>query len=359
VAGVLVRGLLRHTVLRRVVTVTVLLLFTAVTAVGLPVVIVVSGPFALRPGGRGRPIRFGIFLGVYLTAESAGLLSAVWLWIRAGFGTRLAAERHQDANYALLTRILGWLYATAIRVFGLQIQVLPAKPDDLEPEPQAVADLPDRPLLVFSRHAGPGDSFLLIYAILARLHRRPRIVLKELLTLDPALDVLVSRMPHSFVGPGRGHVTEAIAQITTDMGPRDALIVFPEGANFTAARRRRAIAMLRLRPLGARSTTRRAQALKNVLPPHPSGVSAAIDAAPAGSIVAFVAHTGLDHLESVAGVWHGTPLIGPVEVTWWTIPADRVPAEPDNRVRWLVDNWTEVDTWIKQNRQPLERTPQP
>lgn len=357
-AGVAVRGLLRHTLMRRVVTVTVLLLFTAVTAVGLPVVIVLTGPFALRRGGRGRSIRFGVFLGVYLAAESAGLLSAVWLWIRAGCGTRLAAERHQDANYALLTRLLGWLYATAVRVFDLQIAVLPAKPDELEPQPHTIADLPQRPLLVFSRHAGPGDSFLLTYALLARLHRRPRIVLKQLLALDPLLDVVVSRMPHSFVGPGN-HTAEAIKQITKDMGPRDALIVFPEGANFTAARRRRAMAMLRLRPLGARSTTRRAQALKNVLPPHPSGVSAAIDAAPDGSIVAFVAHTGLDHLESVAGVWHGTPLIGPVEVTWWTVPADRVPADPDARVRWLVDNWTKVDTWIKQNRPDQDRAPLP
>jgi 1-acyl-sn-glycerol-3-phosphate acyltransferase len=354
----MVRSLLRHTLMRRVVTITVLLLFTALTAVALPVVIVVTGPFALRRGGRGRSIRFGFFLGVYLVAESGALLSSAWLWIRSGFGTRLAEERHQDANYALLTRLLGWLYATAVRVFGLEIEVLPAKPDALEPEPAAIADLPDRPLLVFSRHAGPGDSFLLVYALLARLHRRPRIVLKQQLTLDPALDVLVSRMPHSFVGPGN-HAVEAIKQITTDMGPRDALIVFPEGANFTAARRRRAMARLRLRPLGARSTTRRAQALKNVLPPHPSGVSAAIDAAPDGSTVAFVAHTGLDHLETVAGVWDGTPLIGPVEVTWWTIPADRVPADPDARVRWLVDNWTKVDTWIKQNRLDLDRAPQP
>ncbi|HEY3871726.1 MAG TPA: 1-acyl-sn-glycerol-3-phosphate acyltransferase [Actinocrinis sp.] len=356
--GVVVRSLLRHTLMRRMVTVTVLLLFTAVAAVGLLVVLVVTGPFALRRGGRGRPVRFGVFLGVYLTAEWAGLLSAVWLWMRAGFGTRLAAERHQDANYALLTRLLGWLYVTAIRVFDLRIEVLPAKPDELEPEPQDVADLPDRPLLVFSRHAGPGDSFLLVYALLARLHRRPRIVLKQLLALDPLLDVLVSRMPHSFVGPGN-HSADAIRQITTEMGPRDALIVFPEGANFTAERRRRAMAMLRLRPLGPRSTTRRAQALKNVLPPHPSGVSAAIDAAPDGSIVAFVAHTGLDHLESVAGVWDGTPLTGPVEVTWWIVPADRVPAGADARVRWLVDNWTRVDTWIKQNHQARERPPQP
>ena len=357
----MVGGLLRHKVLRRVLTVSLLLAFTVAAAVGLAVVIVLTGPFALRPGGRGRPIRFGIFLGMYLTAEWAGLVSAVWLWMRAGFGTHLAADRHQDANCALLTRLLGWLYATAIRVFGLQVEVLPPKSNDPDSAPAAIEDLSDRPLLVFSRHAGPGDSFLLIYALLARAHRRPRIVLKEVLAFDPLLDVLVGRMPHSFVGRGHNHVTEAIKQITTNMGPKDALIVFPEGANFTAARRRRAIAMLRLRPLGARSTTRRAQRLENVLPPHPSGVFAAIDAAPAGSVVAFVAHTGLDHLESAAGVWHGTPLVDPVEVTWWTVPTDRVPTDSDARVRWLVDNWTKVDGWIKRNRPAPapERTPQP
>ena len=343
------RYLLRHRVVRRTVTIPVVLTLLVLTAALVPVVVVISGPFALRPRGRGRAIRFTLFTAVYLGAEAVGLLSAGWLWVRAGLGTRIGAPRHQDAHYSLLARILDRLYAVGSTLFGLHLAAPTAVAAGGVGMPQLPAT-PGSPLLVLSRHAGPGDSFLLVHALFSLAHRRPRIVLKSTLMLDPLIDIVLSRLPHCFVSPGPegGHdAAETIKQLADTMGPADALLVFPEGGNFTPRRRLRAIASLRRR--GLRRAGDRARRLTNVLPAQPAGVFAAIDGAPHADVV-FVAHTGLDHLQSVRQVWRGVPLTRTVEVAWWTIPTQRVPLGEEARLRWLQDNWAQIDAWIGRSR---------
>ena len=51
----------------------------------------------------------------------------------------------------------------------------------------------DRPLIVLSRHAGPGDSLLLVHYLLSVCERRPRVVMKATLQLDPSVDILANR----------------------------------------------------------------------------------------------------------------------------------------------------------------------
>jgi 1-acyl-sn-glycerol-3-phosphate acyltransferase len=342
---------LRPAAPRRSLTVTLLLIFAALTAVLVPVLCVVAALLALRPGGRGRVIRFGVFLIVYLGAEIVGLAGAFALWVRSGFGRRMSADRYQQANYALLARLLSWLYAVGTKVYGLHVLV-PETVGEPRGRPK-VPDLPQGPLIVLSRHGGPGDSFLLIHALLIHARRRPRIVLKDTLMLDPLIDVVLSRVPHRFVNPDPEHgddVAAEIGRLAAGLGDLDVLVVFPEGGNFTPGRRRRAIARLRRR--GLRDSAARAQRLRHVLPPRPAGVFAAIDAAPDADVV-FVAHTGLDHMESVASVWRSIPLAEPLEATWWTVPATRIPVEEEARLRWLQDNWAEVDAWIDRHRTAL------
>jgi 1-acyl-sn-glycerol-3-phosphate acyltransferase len=344
------RFLLRHAVARRPLTIAAAVLFWMVFLALTPVVALVCGLLALRPGGRGRPARIALFALCYLTAQLAGLSCAAWLWLRAGFGRRLGTPRTQQAHYALLAALLGRLYRIGSALFDVRINppATVAPHSDASP---ALPPTPGRPLIVLSRHAGPGDSFLLVHALLTLAHRRPRIVLKEALVFDPLIDVLLGRLPHCFVSPGPGggeRAKEQIGRITGTMGPADALLVFPEGGNFTPRRRLRAIASLRRRGLARASA--RAHHLRNLLPPQPAGVFAAIDAAPHADLV-FVAHTGLDHMQSVYQSWCGVPLKHPVEVTWWTIPTERVPLEEDARLRWLHDNWAEIDAWISRAQQ--------
>ena len=369
------RAVLRFPLLRRTISIPVLLFFAVLTFALVPVIGVLTAPFALRPGGRGRAFRFSVFLAVYLASEISGLASCVVLWGRAGFrapkgpATSQSSQKsqaYQEANFRLLARLLNRLYAAAGKLYGLQIQL----PETVGPSRSGVPkvpELPPGPLIILSRHGGPGDSFLLIHALLVHGGRRPRIVLKDTLVLDPLIDVVLHRVPHCFIDPNpdgghaedeqdqdkhaeneRGEKAAAeIGRLAAGMGPADALVVFPEGGNFTPGRRIRAITKLRSR--GLRDSANRARRLHHVLPPRPAGVFAAIDAAPDASVV-FVAHTGLDHMESVAGVWHSVPLTKPVEATWWTIPASRIPVDREARLRWLQDNWAEVDAWIGEHR---------
>lgn len=341
------RGLLlRHAALRRLLSIPALLVLWVLFAALTPLVSLIGGLLALRPGGRGRPVRVVVFGFCYLSAQILGLLAAGLLWLRAGFGRHLAAPRMQEAHYALLARLLRRLYRIGSVLFAVRVN----PPSTVSPHsaaPPTLPPTPGRPLIVLSRHAGPGDSFLLVHALLTLAQRRPRIVLKETLAFDPLIDVILGRLPHCFVGRGVNGGEQAaqdIAAIAGTLGPADALLVFPEGGNFTPRRRSRAIASLRRRGLLRAST--RARHLRNLLPPQPAGVFAAIDAAPHADLV-FVAHTGLDHMQSVGQAWRGIPLIRPVEVTWWSIPAERVPAQQEDRLRWLHHHWAEIDAWIE------------
>jgi 1-acyl-sn-glycerol-3-phosphate acyltransferase len=206
-------------------------------------------------------------------------------------------------------------------------------------------------MVVLCRHAGPGDSFLLVHTLMNRDHlRQPRVVLKDVLQLDPLIDVYLNRLPNYFVtaDPGARSSEDAIADLARDMGDQNALLIFPEGANFTPKRRFRAIQRLRRR--GLVSATRRAEAMKNVLPPRPAGVTAALRAAPHADVV-FVAHTGLEHLSTVRDVWRGLPMDKTLRLRWWFVPAAEVPLDDSELTDWLYQWWKTIDDWIDTTRQ--------
>jgi len=144
-------------------------------------------------------------------------------------------------------------------------------------------------------------------------------------------------------------VVDSISDLAGGLEPDGALVLFPEGGNFTPARRTRAIAQLaasgldRLVPL--------AEGLTNVLPPRPGGAFAALDAAP-GADVLFVAHTGLEQLSSPRDLWRGLPMRSGVRVGMWVVPAEDVPEGDDDRVQWLYGWWEHIDTWIDGHRLP-------
>ena len=116
---------------------------------------------------------------------------------------------------------------------------------------------PGQPLLVCCRHAGPGDSFVLIHALMHWYAREPRVVLKNTLAWDPAIDVLLNRIPARFISPNPAagaNLEDQIAALATGLDENDAFVIFPEGGNFTERRRVRGIE--RLRKLGLESMAR-------------------------------------------------------------------------------------------------------
>ena len=213
---------------------------------------------------------------------------------------------------------------------------------------------------MLSRHAGPGDSLLLIHHLLNVCERRPRVVMKATLQLDPTVDILANGLPNAFlrraahagkVAGYRQH-TEQIRRLAAGMTPASALVIFPEGGNWTPLRWHRAAD--RLRRAGRPDLAERAAAMPNVLPPRASGALAAIAACPQADVV-FVAHTGLDRLVSVRDVWRSLLTDMEVRARWWRVPAGSVPrsVSRDAQVTWLYDWWARIDAWItEQNPLP-------
>jgi hypothetical protein len=59
----------------------------------------------------------------------------------------------------------------------------------------AVLSTHDRPVIVLGRHAGEGDTLLVLFELLCPHRRGPRIVLHERLRLDPVIDLLGGACP--------------------------------------------------------------------------------------------------------------------------------------------------------------------
>src|SRR5689334_18242425 len=224
---------------------------------------------------------------VYVVWDACALVALFALWVASGFGWKIRTPGFQRAHYVLTGRFLAALFWIARWSLHLAVDVVGTDPDTA---------VPGRPEIVVSRHAGPGDSFILIHGLVNWFDREPRIVLKATLQWDPAVDILLNRLPNRFISPGHtrtASLEQEISDLATGLDDNDAFVIFPEGGNFTPRRRTRAIAFLRAK--GMEDMAVKAEGLRHVLPPKPGGLFTAIDAAPDAGVI-FVAHTGLDRM---------------------------------------------------------------
>jgi 1-acyl-sn-glycerol-3-phosphate acyltransferase len=320
-----------------------------------PLLVLVTLAFGLasrtRPG-RMRGLRLLYFALIWLAAEISALFTCLGLWIASGFGGRLRTEPYQIRHYAVMRRFLDLVYNAATSTFGVRVEV---DEPDLDAREQAARLA--RPIIVLSRHAGPGDSFLLVHHLLSVYGRRPRVVMKATLQLDPGLDVVANRLPNVFIAhrkTGERVFVEQIERLARGLDQAGALVIFPEGGNWTPGRWQRGIR--RLEQLGRRDLAARAREMPNLLPPRTGGALAAIAACPDADVI-FVAHAGLDRLVSVGDIWRSLPMDQVIRARWWRIPVGEVPRTLDHeaQVQWLYDWWERIDTWITENREPVLR----
>ena len=286
---------------------------------------------------RHRALRVAWFGVEYFATDMAAVGACGWLWFQRATSEK-SPEWWEEEHFKLLAWALKRALAAAHDLFDFQVAW--REPHD----PSALAE--DGPALVLSRHGGPGDSFVVAHALIDRYGRRPRIVLKEILALDPALDLILSRLGSCFLPsaalPGHG-LPEQLASVASKLRERDALLVFPEGGNWTPSRRRRAIEKLKAR--GKRRAARRAEQMPHVMPPRPAGFLACLDATPDARIV-VVAHTGLEEIVTAEAGWKALPLKRPMQVSWWEADRNGVPESAEERSDWLHDQWGLVEKWI-------------
>ncbi len=284
---------------------------------------------------RRRMSRLSLFGALYLVINAGLVLCCAGCWLRYPVRRYRDVARWSRLHQALLCRALALLVAAARPLLGFRVE--------LQEPPDHHLTI-GRPLLLLARHGGPGDSFALVQLLLSRYRRRPAIVLKETLRWDPGLDVLLGRLPSCFIRRGEGKAPERLAELARTMRADDAILLFPEGGNWTPGRHSKAIA--RLLHAGRRQAAADAAENRNVLPAQPTGMLACMSGRP-DLTVAVVAHTGLEDLVSPALVWRALPVTAkPMIVRWWFQSTRSLPATNDGRREWLRLQWALVDSWI-------------
>lgn len=205
----------------------------------------------------------------------------------------------------------------------------------------------ETPLLVFARHAGPGDSIVLAWLLSAYAGRLPRIVLKDFLRWDPGIGALLYRLRAYFV-PSRSGAgddrTKPVRELSRSLERMDALLLFPEGQNWTPTRWRATIR--RLTETGDLERAALAETWEHVLPPRSRGVVTAMSERPDADVM-IVAHTGLEWLVSPWHIFKAIPLHDhPFLLRTWTFAPSQRPSDPQEIEAWLDAQWDVVNEWV-------------
>ncbi len=288
--------------------------------------------------GSWRTLRLGAFVVFYLAFEVIGLAVMFVLWVATGFGLRTKAPHSQEWHYRFMAWWLKSMYRAVALLFGLRINI------EERPPPQP------GPLLVFCRHAGPGNSLMLIGTMMIAYNRRPRIVMLAKLQWDPLFDTMGNRLPNRFIKHDKkssARYVTAIGELARGLGQQDAFVLFPEGRDFTPRLRVRAIEYLREK--GFSQHADKAELMHHVLPPRHRGPMVAITNAPEADVV-FVVHSVLEDIGTFGELWRHIPLREPIDARYWRIPPAEVPRSEPELIDWLYSWWERIDHWIEEHK---------
>lgn len=303
-----------------------------------PILLLLAAMADLFLPGSWRTLRCVGFGVVYLIFEVIGLVAMFSLWIASGFGLRIRTAEVQEWHYLFMARWLLWMYKAVAFFFGLKINI------EERPKPQP------GPILVFCRHAGPGNSLMLVGTMMIAYNRRPRIVMLAKLQWDPLFDTMGNRLPNRFITHDKKSSAKylgAIGDLATGLRDQDAFVLFPEGRDFTKTLRTRAIAYLREKGFAVHAD--KAELMRNVLPPRHRGPLAAITSAPEADVV-FVAHSVLEEIGTFKELWSRIPLTDSIDARYWRIPPAEVPRTEPELIDWLYHWWERIDAWINEHK---------
>jgi 1-acyl-sn-glycerol-3-phosphate acyltransferase len=198
----------------------------------------------------------------------------------------------------------------------------------------------DEPLIVLSRHCGPGDSVLVAWLLVVEYRLQVRVVLKAMLQCEPVLDLAGELGCLCFLSRG-DRARRQIRSLAESLVGGQAMLLFPEGANFSWPRWRNAIT--KLRSTGGLRAARRALRQSHTLPPRSGGAAAAVAGAPSANVLVLT-HNGFC-ADGRARPWWQLPIHRQLLIRTVVVPAARVP--PPKRLEpWLERTWTQVDAWV-------------
>jgi 1-acyl-sn-glycerol-3-phosphate acyltransferase len=308
------------TALRRVLTVPTVIVLEVLILVFAPLLLVAAALVAAGTGSS-RPVRSTALVVAYAGIELATL-------------RRLLRREEHDWN-AVLRDVLVRAYAAVQAILDVRLVL---EEGSASREQLSTGN----GLLVLARHCGPGDSLFIAWLLVVHYRLRLRAVLKSVLRLEPTLDMASDHLPLCFVGHRGRRARNRIHDLAAAMSPGEALLLFPEGANFSLPRWRRAV--LALSASGAHGAARRARQRTYTLPPHRGGAAAALLGSPTADVL-VLAHTGLAP-DGRGRPWWRLPVHHQLIVRTVLAPAATVPRDRETLATWLDETWSQVDSWV-------------
>jgi 1-acyl-sn-glycerol-3-phosphate acyltransferase len=208
------------------------------------------------------------------------------------------------------------------------------------------------PVLVMTRHASIIDNAL-PDVIIGGAHKIGfRFVIKRELQMLPTIDIAGRWVPTLFVRRGSSDTASELDKMKAlceNLGPRDGLLLYPEGTRCTPAKLARAKEVIAERQPEIAPLANR---LRHLLPPRLGGALTLLQNAPEADVVIF-GHVGLDGFEYISDIWAGGLLNTTVQMKFWRFPASEIPHDDEDAlVGWLYERWFELDDWIEAQLAP-------
>lgn len=311
------------TLLRRSVTLPLVIILMTVVLIMGPLLLAAAGVAGLAARSS-RPIRTVALVMAYAVIEVRTLAKLV------------RGERDGDQ----LSRDFLSMAYSAVRSI-LDVEVV------LDSASVSAADIPrDDPVIVLARHCGPGDSVLVAWLLRLEYQLRVRVVLKAVLQCEPVLDLAEELGCLCFLKRG-DRARRQIHDLAESLIGGEAMLLFPEGANFSWPRWRNAITQLRV--TGGIRAAARALRQTHTLPPRTGGAAAAVAGAPSANILVLT-HNGFC-ADGRARPWWQLPIHRQLLVRTALVPAAHIPAA-NHLGPWLERTWTQVDAWVAAHADP-------
>ncbi|MEO3758542.1 1-acyl-sn-glycerol-3-phosphate acyltransferase [Mycobacterium sp. B14F4] len=308
------------TLLRRSVTVPLVAVLTVAILVSGPVLLAITAVAGLAMRSS-RPTRTVAVMMAYAAIELRTLARL------------MCGNRDGDR---LVRGFLDTAYTAVRRILDVEVVL-----DSASASPEGIPR--QEPLIVLSRHCGPGDSVLVAWLLTIRYGLQIRVALKAVLRWEPVLDFAGDLGCLCFLARG-GRARRQIHELAGSLTGGQALLLFPEGANFSWPRWRKAIH--ELRSAGRMRAARRALRQSYTLPPRTGGAAAALSGAPRANILVLT-HSGFSP-DGRDRPWWKLPVHHRMLVRTVLVPPTQLP-QPDQLTGWLERTWSSVDAWVAMN----------
>jgi len=333
---------------RRLVTIPLFFLMTALTLALLPALLAVALVVDLIRRRKWATVRVVAMLVVYFLFESQGILVAFYVWAANGGPWGTADQRWEDQHWAIQRWWGRNLFHFARKFFGFEITF----------EGEQEADLGRGPIIVFPRHVSIADTFLPPIFVGAPHKLHLRYVLKRELLWDPCLDLGGNRLPNYFVRRGSKkhgkNEVEEVASLAENLGPKDGVIIFPEGTRFS--KKKRSHFLKKLAEAGDSVFLEKCRGFCNVMPPRLGGALALLQRNRNADLL-FIAHVGFERITTFKNLLNGALVGAKIKVRYWRVPFDSIPATREECIDWLFERWSAIDQWVGEHLAPAALEP--